>query len=82
VEAAARDTKLEICVEDDGVGFDAARARPGVGLANLRERLATLYGGAAGLTIEDARPGTRVRLWLPLPPEERERAESSRCPLR
>jgi|DewCreStandDraft_4_1066084.scaffolds.fasta_scaffold44721_2 hypothetical protein len=82
VAATAREARLEICVEDDGVGFDAARARQGVGLANLRERLATLYGSAAGLTIEDARPGTRVRLWLPLPPEERERAESSRCPLR
>lgn len=73
VEATAREARLEIRVEDDGVGFDGARARQGVGLANLRERLATLYGGAAGLTIEDARPGTRVRLWLPA--EQRERAE-------
>jgi signal transduction histidine kinase len=35
-----------------------------VGLGNLRERLRTL-DARARLSIEDARPGTRVRIELP-----------------
>ena len=41
-------------------------ASTGIGLANLRERLATLYGARAHLIMEDAQPGTRVTLTLPL----------------
>jgi sensor histidine kinase YesM len=65
--AARRDAaQLEIVVEDDGAGFGALTRGGGVGLANLRERLAALYGDAARLAIEDAAPGTRVRVTLPL----------------
>jgi signal transduction histidine kinase len=55
---------FEITVVDDGLGF---RPGPGagVGLSNLRERLAALYGDAARLAIEDLQPGTRVRITLP-----------------
>lgn len=67
VAARATDGALRIEVTDDGRGFDATTTTAGVGLANLRERLAALYGERARLTIEDARPGTRVRLTLPLP---------------
>jgi signal transduction histidine kinase len=52
-------------VEDDGLGF-APVTSSGLGLTNLRERLAALYGGRARLTIEDAQPGTRVQVALPL----------------
>jgi signal transduction histidine kinase len=62
----AADGALRIEVADDGRGFEATTATSGVGLTNLRERLAALYGERARLTIEDARPGTRVRLTLPL----------------
>jgi two-component sensor histidine kinase len=65
VTASARDGSVEIVVEDDGVGFGASTRGGGVGLANLRARLAALFGGQARLAIEDARPGTRVRLSLP-----------------
>ena len=58
---------LVALVEDDGLGF-APSATSGVGLSNLRERLAMLYDGQASLTIEDRRPGTTVRLELPLSP--------------
>jgi sensor histidine kinase YesM len=59
------DGAIEITVEDDGAGFGALTRGGGVGLANLRERLVALYGGRARLAIEDATPGTRVRITLP-----------------
>lgn len=55
-------------VSDDGVGFDQQQAEHGRGLSNLRRR-ATLLGGALNI---DSRvgAGTRVRLRLPVLPEE------------
>ncbi|GAP36821.1 sensor histidine kinase [Piscinibacter sakaiensis] len=63
--------RLEIEVLDDGAGLPPAGASArsgghGLALANLRERLAARYGGAAGLALEPAAPGTRARLWLPV----------------
>ncbi len=58
-------------VEDDGVGMaapagEAGPAGHGIGLRNVRERLAVLFGDAAVLEIA-SRPGagTRVRIRLP-----------------
>jgi two-component sensor histidine kinase len=65
VVARAEGDVTEIVIEDDGLGFGATTRGGGVGLSNLRERLAALFAGAARLTIEDAQPGTRVRLRLP-----------------
>jgi sensor histidine kinase YesM len=65
VSAALNDGMLELVVEDDGVGFGAVTRGGGVGLSNLRERLEALHGGRARMSIEDAQPGTRVRLRLP-----------------
>jgi len=64
VEAGA----MRLKVADDGTGVqDAARnASTGIGLANLRERLATLYRDEAHLVLEDAKPGTRAILTLPI----------------
>ena len=62
--------RLEIEVADDGPGFgangDGGSARGGVGLANVRERLALLYGEQGVLECGD-RPGGggRVRVRLP-----------------
>ena len=60
---------LVLTVADNGEGFRAKRtaASGGIGLANLRARLATLYGDAARLVIEDAHPGTRATIELPMP---------------
>jgi len=58
---------LEVC--DDGLGF-APGPDAGIGLANLRERLFALHGDAASLRIEDAAPGTRVRIELPCGSEQ------------
>ena len=60
---------LELEVADDGLGFRERRTPGpgGLGLANLRERLQTLYGDRARIVIEDAVPsGTRITLRLPL----------------
>ena len=62
---------LTLTVADTGVGFrSTARgtASTGIGLANLRARLAAFYGADAALTIEDNSPhGARVTLRLPNP---------------
>jgi two-component system, LytTR family, sensor kinase len=68
VEISARivGATLELAVRDDGVGM-AATQREGVGLSNTRERLRTLYGERASVTIT-APPGggTLVTLRLPV----------------
>jgi len=63
--------QLTLSVADDGVGFAAAGVAPvgsGLGLVNVRERLATLYGAAAALTLK-ARPGGGVVASITLPLE-------------
>ena len=45
-----RGDSLEVEVRDDGVGF-RDRFGPGVGLANIRARLETLFGGAGTLDL-------------------------------
>jgi two-component system LytT family sensor kinase len=65
VSARVVDDHLELTVRDDGVGMSASQ-REGVGLSNTRERLRTLYGEAATVTI--ASPvggGTEVVLLMP-----------------
>ncbi|HEX6322757.1 MAG TPA: histidine kinase [Vicinamibacterales bacterium] len=58
---------LELGVEDDGAGVAADLDMPaGRGLANTRERLSSLYGGAASLAVErTASGGTMATLRLP-----------------
>jgi sensor histidine kinase YesM len=59
-----------LTVADTGLGFSEQRNSnsTGLGLANLRARLATLFGTRATLTIEDNVPeGTRVTIALPVP---------------
>lgn len=69
VTVSARDgaqnaTVLE--VSDDGAGLSPGGAGGGTGLANLRNRLRSLHGGAARLSIEEnTAGGVTVRLVLP-----------------
>jgi hypothetical protein len=59
--------RLRVSVEDDGRGMAGAIGR-GVGLANIRERLRTLYGERASLTLEGRGPrGARAAIEVPLP---------------
>lgn len=72
IAIAARESagRLVVEVADTGAGFGAVEAAPGrstgLGLANLRARLAALYGGEAQVTIaENAPSGVRVSVSLP-----------------
>jgi two-component system sensor histidine kinase UhpB len=62
---AAEDGTVELCVRDDGAGFDAAATPEGTGLRGMRER-AVLVGAALDI---DSLPGdgTTVRLRLARP---------------
>ena len=44
-------THLEVSVEDDGVGFGATPGGSGIGLTNIRERLAELFDAEARLVL-------------------------------
>jgi sensor histidine kinase YesM len=64
--SAARDgDTLVLEVVDDGMGLDPHRA-PGVGLANVRERVRAISGGAGTVTLRPGAPtGLLVRISLP-----------------
>lgn len=66
VTAVCAAQRLQVSVEDDGPGFQAELG-DGVGLVNLQERLAALYGDAAELRLEPgARGGVRATIELPV----------------
>jgi len=70
VDVTARDVddgRLEIAVADTGAGLEGApTAGTGIGLANIRERLALLYGEQAVLELEENVPrGFRARILMP-----------------
>jgi signal transduction histidine kinase len=70
VRAEIRHGKLAVTVCDTGLGFEAAAQGTthgtGVGLANIRERLALLYGAKASLTIaNNPVGGTIVTITVP-----------------
>ena len=59
--------KLAVTVADTGLGFGKAdTAGTGIGLSNIRERLALLYGGKASLNIAVTKGGgTSVTITIP-----------------
>jgi hypothetical protein len=59
--------KLAVTVADTGLGFGVAdTAGTGIGLSNIRERLALLYGGKASLTVaETVGGGTSATITVP-----------------
>jgi signal transduction histidine kinase len=68
VRISARDAgeRLEIEVSDDGVGFRESSGH-GVGLANTRARLHTLFGAAGEIELEEnPRGGVTATLGMPL----------------
>jgi signal transduction histidine kinase len=64
--------RLVIEVSDTGIGFDADRPAAegsGFGLAQVRERLATVYGDQGQMSLAaDPAGGTRTIISFPLPP--------------
>jgi two-component sensor histidine kinase len=68
VSARREGGQMVLSVADNGLGFSdhADSAGEGVGLSNLRERLAVLYDGQATLTVAEANPGTAIAIRVPL----------------
>jgi two-component system, LytTR family, sensor kinase len=72
VQAKRRGTSILLSVEDDGIGLNTRRDRDrvagtGVGLKNIRERLLTMYGSAASLSVTDIESGgSRAMLEIPV----------------
>lgn len=64
IVAGFADGKLVLAVADDGAGL-GLRTAEGTGLSNLRQRLATLYGPGATLTLEPRERGARAVVTLP-----------------
>jgi signal transduction histidine kinase len=54
---------LRVVMEDDGVGFDPASAKRGLGMIGIRERVAHLQG----TVILHSAPGRGTRLTIELP---------------
>jgi LytS/YehU family sensor histidine kinase len=68
IAARRDDDRLELCVSDDGVGIGARSGDPslGIGLQNVRARLAQLHGPDGVLTLAPAAPeGTVATIRLP-----------------
>jgi sensor histidine kinase YesM len=59
--------KLAVTVADTGLGFGKSETSgTGIGLSNIRERLALLYGGKASLTVaQPAGGGAAVTITVP-----------------
>jgi two-component system LytT family sensor kinase len=77
IESRRRGGMLELSVIDDGPGLrdqNPAGARRGVGLSNMRERLAVLYGPNHRFVIMNSLPGLRVDMALPFEVAARESA--------
>jgi LytS/YehU family sensor histidine kinase len=67
IDARADGAALVVTVEDDGLGATLP-LRPGVGIANTRERLDGMYGASAGLELDTAPgKGFRARVRVPRP---------------
>ena len=69
IRARVVDGRLEIRVEDDGLGLDSVRRSrkhgTGMALSNIRERLHTRYGANAALTLTPQAVGMQASLSLP-----------------
>lgn len=79
IAASRTGSTLLLTVTDTGRGFreTTSAGSSGIGLANLRARLAGAYGDDASLTIEDVSPhGARVALKMPMALRVRQRHDA------
>ncbi|MBL8524824.1 MAG: histidine kinase [Betaproteobacteria bacterium] len=70
VSVTGGEVGLALEVADTGGGFSTAASGTGIGLANIRERLTTLYGTRASLSLEMNQP-SGVKAILTLPKEKK-----------
>lgn len=69
ISSKAAEGEYVVCVEDNGVGFDAENITFGVGLENARTRLQQQCGGSLEIT---SRPGcTRATVRIPIKDESK-----------
>ena len=67
LRAEAQAGRLRLCITDTGRGFGHTSAGNGIGLKNVRERLQSLYGDEAALSLaENAPHGVAATLEVPL----------------
>ncbi len=65
IEARRRGDRVEIAVENPCDADQTRRRGAGVGLDNVRKRLAALYGREASVAVSDGGPSFRVEVTLP-----------------
>ena len=67
IAARQEGDRVQVTVTDTGAGLSGpSRPGRGVGLLNVRERLAALYGARGRFTLEDAAPrGARATIEIP-----------------
>jgi len=60
------DEGIQLCVKDNGVGFDpvSVRGKGGLGLASMEERVRLIHGEFS-IQSKSGR-GTTIELWIPL----------------
>jgi signal transduction histidine kinase len=68
VSVISHDDQLDVSVTDDGIGFDPARRRDGLGLRGIEERVKELHGTMTVGSAADQ--GTTLTIRLPLPVTE------------
>jgi len=72
IRVYAKDRMIYLEVEDNGAGLKntpsdhAGRKRGGIGISNLKERLALLFKDFSGLELVKLEQGTLVRFYFPL----------------
>ncbi|MBV8569935.1 MAG: histidine kinase, partial [Acidobacteriaceae bacterium] len=63
-------SRLNICIEDDGVGIEQSRLdtlfESGIGVSNVNERLRVLFGADYRMTVE-SRPGQGTQTLIEIP---------------
>jgi two-component system LytT family sensor kinase len=80
VQSKRHEGSILLSIEDDGIGLNGKQDQTeeslsgsgaaGVGLQNIRERLQTMYGGGAGLTLVNVPTGgSRATLEIPIAEE-------------